>query len=441
MPINLIYFLISFPFFTFLSAFYIKNDYLEFVAHFIKSISIGVFISAVNFIIQVATFLISNLIVRNLGTVNFAYFGILQSDYLIFSALADFGMMTLILAFFGKRAAEGRLLSQILQLRFFCAGISMLLYFGFAALIRQDHPAFCGELILAVGLLFQHAFFDWYFICSARWKQLLASKLLHTFSYSAVMCFALFYLKISSIEGVALAMVFAGIPGWSFGAIRVLSVRAFQITRRSIRFFKLMFKSAFPYALASIASFMYLPTGLYAVDRLTSPEYLASYNFAHKIIILTSGFMVHFISSTLITLHRENSSQISLKNHFGFILFIAFAASPLYLFPKTILSWFFFAAPWTDSLLALSGDALRFLSFSLIFQAIRLPIIALFLKEKQIWKYVCFVVIAGITNILTCIIGLQTLPPETAPKLALTGDIVLTLSLCVFAWRKKLFDT
>ncbi|MDR1759444.1 MAG: oligosaccharide flippase family protein, partial [Fibrobacter sp.] len=388
----------------------------------IKNIKIGVFISLVNFLIQGVSFAVQNFIAKNLGITHYGYFGVLQSDYLIFCALADFGMATLILAFFGKRATEGRLCSRILQLRFLCAFLSMLAYGAFAFLIRRHHPAFRGELILAGGLIFQHAFFDWFFICGAFWKRLLISKVLHSISYAAVMSIALFYFRVSSIEGIALAMVLAALPAWSFGVFKALDRRIFEVTRRSVRFFKLMFKAAFPYALASLASFMYLPAGLYAVDRLAEAEYLSAYNFAHKIVLLASGFMVHFISSNLIVLHREKASQISLRNHAGFILFIAFAASPLYLFPERVLSILFFAAPWNETLLAESGNVLRWLSFSLIFQAIRLPMIALLLKEKQVSKFVLFVVLGGSVNVLCCLAGLQFLPVEAVPKLMLSGE-------------------
>ena len=71
----------------------------------LKNIKIGVFISLVNILIQGVSVIVQNLIANNLGIVKFGSFGILQSDFTIFSALADFGMATLILAYFGKRKA------------------------------------------------------------------------------------------------------------------------------------------------------------------------------------------------------------------------------------------------------------------------------------------------------------------------------------------------
>ncbi len=403
----------------------------------IKNIKIGVFISLVNFLIQGVSFFVQNFIAKNLGISHFGHFGVLQNDYLIFGALADFGMVTLILAFFGARATKGRLCSQILQLRFLCALLSILAYGTFAFLIRRHHPAFHGELILAGGLIFHHAFFDWFFICGAFWKRLLISKILHSISYATVMSIALFYFKVSSIEGIALAMVLAAFPAWSFGVFKVLNRRILKVTRRSVWFFALMFKAAFPYALASLASFMYLPAGLYAVDRLAGAEYLSAYNFAHKLILLSSGFMVHFISSNLIVLHHEKASQISLKNHAGFILFIALAASPFYLFPETVLSILFFAAPWNETLLSESGNVLRWLSFSLIFQAVRLPMMAILLKEKQILKYVIFIVSGGAVNILCCLTGLQFLPVGAVPKLVLSGEVIVTANFLFWAIRNS----
>ena len=114
-----------------------------------KNIKIGVFISLVNILIQGVSVLVQNIIANNLGIVNFGYFGILQSDYTIFCALADFGMATLILAYFGKRATEGRLFTNVLQLRFAMTSVAALAMIAFALIVRRDHPAFWGEIILA----------------------------------------------------------------------------------------------------------------------------------------------------------------------------------------------------------------------------------------------------------------------------------------------------
>ncbi|HQB65242.1 MAG TPA: hypothetical protein PK616_05085, partial [Fibrobacteraceae bacterium] len=76
---------------------------------FLRNIKIGVFISFVNLLIQGISFFVQNFVAQNLSTANFGYFGILQTDYSIFSAIADFGMTTLILAFFGDRATKGSL--------------------------------------------------------------------------------------------------------------------------------------------------------------------------------------------------------------------------------------------------------------------------------------------------------------------------------------------
>jgi hypothetical protein len=95
---------------------------------------------------------------------------VLQTDYTVFCAIADFGMATLILAYFGKRATEGRLFTSVLQMRLAMTAITAAAMVIFAFTVRRDHPAFAGELVLALGLLFQHAFFDWYFICGNFWK-------------------------------------------------------------------------------------------------------------------------------------------------------------------------------------------------------------------------------------------------------------------------------
>ena len=129
-----------------------------------RNIKIGVFISFVNLLIQGISFFVQNFIAQNLDTTYYGYFGVLQTDYSLFCAIADFGMTTLILAFFGNRVTKGSLFRNVLQLRLFSTIITALLMVTFAFTIRRHHPAFKGELILSLGLLFQHAFFDWYFI-------------------------------------------------------------------------------------------------------------------------------------------------------------------------------------------------------------------------------------------------------------------------------------
>jgi len=408
----------------------------------LQNIRIGLFISLVNLLIQGVSFLVNNFIAKNLGTVDYGAFTVLQGDYGIFCALADFGMATLILAFFGKRASEGRLFTNVLQLRLLCSVTTMLIMLAFAFTVRRNHPAFQGELILALGLLFQHAFFDWYFICGNLWKTLLISKLLHTLSYSTVMGIALLGLKIHSIGGIALAMVLAALPAWGFGVRKAFTPKILHFTRRSFRFFALMLRNGVPYALASLASFAYLPAGLYAVDKFAPPEFLGAYSFGHKLILLASGFMVYFISSNLIVLHRETSAKdgkVHSKDIIIFTLFIAAASSPLWICPGLILKILFFAFPWTDKVLSDAATVLRILSFSLVFQAIRMDLIAHLLKAKQVWLYIAFIGSCGIINII-CTFGAVPagFPPAAIPFAALSGDICLTISLCAYFLRRRL---
>lgn len=407
---------------------------------FLRNIKIGVFISFVNLLIQGISFFVQNFVAQNLSTANFGYFGILQTDYSIFSAIADFGMTTLILAFFGDRATKGSLFRNVLQLRLFSSIMTALLMVTFAFTIRRHHPAFKGELILSLGLLFQHAFFDWYFLCGKFWKRFLTSKILHTISYTCIMSFALLYLQIQRIEFIALAMVLAALPAWGFGVRSAFSIRIFRFTKRSLSFVKLILNKAFPFALASLASFAYLPIGLYAADIFAPPGFLGAYNFSHKLIVLASGFMVYFISSTLISQHESRESQLHIREIILFTLFITLVCSPLLLFPKFILQLFFFAVSWTDSLLDTSAYCLQLLTLSLILQAARMSMISALLKERQIWTYVAIVSGCGILNI-AILFGLlsQSDHYHFIPLLTLSGDICITLFLFGLFLRKRRF--
>ena len=275
-----------------------------------RNIKIGVFIAFVNLLIQGISFFVQNFIARNLGTASYGHFGLLQTDYSIFCAIADFGMTTLILAFFGSRATVGSLFRNILQLRLFAAMGAALLMIAFACIFRHDHPIFYGELIFTLGLVFQHAFFDWYFICGKFWKRLFVSKLLHTISYSTVMGITLLYFKVDRIELIALAMVLAALPAFFYGVTQAFNAKLLKITRRTFRFIAIMIKAGTPYAISSFASFAYLPLGLYVADKFASNEFLGCYNFGHKILLLCSSIMVHFISSNLITLHSTHDKDI-----------------------------------------------------------------------------------------------------------------------------------
>lgn len=403
----------------------------------LKNIKIGVFLSFVNLLIQGTAFLVQNFIAKNLGNEQYGFFGILQNDFLIFSALADFGMATLILAFFASRATEGKLFANILQLRFFSSLLTALIMVLFAITLRKDHPIFQAELILIPGLILQHAFFDWYFTCGSFWKKLLISKILHTCSYASVMFFALVILKIQSLEGIALSMVLAALPAWAFGVSNAFSKQLFSITKRTFKFIALMYKAALPYALASLASFAYLPAGLYFVDIFASSTYLSAYNYANKLIVLGSGFMVHFISSSLISLHKHNDNKVHLKDQFLFTLFISISILPIILFPQKILSILFFAAPWTKEVLDHSSYILQILACSLIFQALRMPYISLLLKEKKVWKYVVFIGVGALFNIASCYFGITTYGYEKAPLFVLAGDVVFTLILAINAIKEK----
>ncbi len=404
-----------------------------------RTIRIGVFISAVNLLIQGVAFLVSNFMAKNLGNVSFAYFGILQSDYTLFTALADFGTATLLLAFFGKKVVQGKMLSSAFQLRYVLTFGSMLLMMLFACLVRWNHPAFRGEFIMAFGLLFQHAFFDWYFICGKFWKKLLVAKILHTISYSSIMGFSLFYLQIESIEGIALSMVLAALPAWGFGATAALRPIIFKFTRRSFLFIRLMLAKAFPFALSSLASFLYLPLGLYAMDVYAPREMFGAYNYANKLIVLASGLMVNFISSSLVTKHEVQDEKFHVKDIAIFTAFIAACCSPAWTIPGFCLKTLFFAAPIHSNpeLLAFGAFCFSTLVFSLIFQATRVSLVATMLKEKRLWTYVALIFIGGALNAFA-VFGLPLCGVESRfiPILTLTGDASLSI-LLVFYFRKR----
>ena len=403
----------------------------------LRNIKIGVFISLVNILIQGVSVVVQNLIANNLGIVRFGSFGILQSDYTIFCALADFGMATLILAFFGKRATSGSLFTNVLQLRLFMTALTAIAMVVFAFTVRRGSDIFEGELVLALGLLFQHAFFDWYFICGNFWKKLLISKVLHTLSYCTVMGTALWVLKLDSIPSIALAMVIAALPAFGFGVGQAFTLKIFRVGLHTVKFFKLMFKSACPYALSSIASFAYLPVGLYTVAHFATPEFLGSYNFSHKLVILASGLMVHFISSSLITLHQTDTRVLHLRDQAIFTLFIAAVTTPFWLFPQYTLRIVFFAAPWTPDVLETSCYCLRILACSLILQATRMGMISTLLKEKRTWLYGTMITIGGAINIAVCIGGASLLKAPYIPLLTLSGDLCLSLFLLAYFVRNS----
>ncbi|MBR4398877.1 MAG: oligosaccharide flippase family protein [Fibrobacter sp.] len=402
-----------------------------------RNIKIGVFISLVNVLIQGVSVVVQNLIANNLGIVKFGSFGILQSDYTIFCALADFGMATLILAFFGKRATNGTLFTNVLQLRLFMTALTAIAMVIFAFTVRRGSDIFEGELVLALGLLFQHAFFDWYFICGNFWKKLLISKVLHTLSYCTIMGGALWVLKLDSIPSIALAMVIAALPAFGFGVGQAFTLKIFRIGLHTIKFFKLMFKSACPYALSSIASFAYLPVGLYTVAHFTTPEFLGAYNFSHKLVILASSLMVHFISSSLITLHQTDTRILHLRDQAVFTLFIVAVTTPFWLFPQYTLRIVFFAAPWTPDVLETSCYCLRILACSLILQATRMGMISTLLKEKRTWLYGTMITIGGVINIAVCIGGASLLKAPYIPLLTLSGDLCLSLFLLAYFVRNR----
>ena len=402
-----------------------------------RNIRIGVFIAFVNLLIQGISFFVQNFIARNLGTASYGYFGLLQTDFSIFCAIADFGMTTLILAFFGSRATKGSLFRSILQLRLFSAVAAALLMVAFAFTFRYNHPIFYGELIFTFGLVFQHAFFDWYFICGKFWKRLFVSKLLHTISYSAVMGLTLLYFKIERIELIALSMVLAALPAFFYGVTQAFNAKLLKISHRTFRFIALMIKAGIPYAISSFASFAYLPLGLYVADKFASNEFLGCYNFGHKILLLCSSIMVHFISSNLTTLHSTHDKDIHLRDIAIFTLFIAVCSSPLWIFPSWILQILFFAANWTEATLQTSAHILQILSFSLIFQATRTTLISTLLKEHATPTYALMISVGGIANIIVCGLAGMYLENELIPLFALTGDFLLTAILFGYFAHKR----
>ncbi len=413
-----------------------KSFIFRIVPQVFSNIKIGVFIAAVNFLIQGISFFVQNFIAKNLGHSEYGFFGLLQTDYSIFCSIADFGMSTLILAFFGYRATSGTLFKNVLQLRLICTMTTAVIMAIFAIVARHDHPIFYGELILTFGLLFQHAFFDWYFICGKFWKKLFLSKLLHSISYMTVMGFALLYLKVNKIEYIALAMVIAALPAFFFGVSQAINTSLLRFTRQTIHFVALMLKAGVPYAISGFATFAYIPVGLYVADRFASAEFLSAYNFGHKILILCSGIMVHFISSNLVNQHLSKDKNIHIKEILIFTAFIATCSIPLWLFPSQFLQLFFFAVNWTEDSLSCSAAILRILSFTLLFQAARTSMISGLLKNKAVWTYAIIVSSAGLCNVVACTSAGMLLPNSYIPLFALTGDAVISVFLLVHYLRR-----
>lgn len=397
----------------------------------LKSIKIGVFLSFVNLLIQGTSFLVQNAIARNLGNSRYGYFGILQNDSMVFTMISDFGMSTLIIAFFAKRATEGRLFQNVLRLKVFAALATMLAMLAFTLIVRHDHAVFYGELVMILGILLSVGSADWYFTCGSMWKKLLTVKILQAVSYALVMSVAFGVFKISSIEAIAFSSILAAVPPCIFGVAHMFSADFFKIKRRTLRFIGLMYKAAFPYALSSLASLAYLPAGFYFVDHFAHSEYLSAYGYSHKLIAIASAFMVNFISSSLLQMKRGASGKISLKGQLLFTLFIAACASPLYLVPEWVLRILFFGANWDAETLAASAFVLRLLSISLPLQALRMPCISLLLKEKLVWKYVAFISIGGVINLAACYFGISYTSFQNAAIFTLAGDVVLTLLLLI----------
>lgn len=405
----------------------------------LKNIKIGIFISLVNILIQGVNLLFHNIIARNLGFVNFGNFGILLNDYTIFCAIADFGMLALILAYFGKRATEGSLFTHILQLRILMSATTAALMIGFSLLFRRNHDILFGELILVLGLFFQHSFFDWYFISGKFWKKLLISKVLHTISLALTMEICLCLFNFNTIHSIAFAMVVSAVPTFSFGISQAFSIKTLKLGRHFWLFSRLMIKSAFPYALTNIASYAYLPVGLYAVSIVASPAFLGAYTFAHRITLLASSLMVYFIYSSVLTLHQSDSSKIRILDQGIFTLFVTIALIPFWAAPNWVLKIIFFAAPWTEDSLLTSAYCLRILSFSLVFQAIRLGMISTLLKEKRTLTYGFFITAGGVLNIASCVVGVKVFTPDKIPILTLSGDLFLTFFLiCYFIKNRRI---
>jgi hypothetical protein len=149
--------------------------------------------------------------------------------------------------------------------------------------------------------------------------------------------------------------------------------------------------------------------------------------------------MVHFISSSLITLHQTDSRLLHLRDQAVFTLFITVATTPFWLLPQYTLRIIFFAAPWTPDVLETSCFCLRILACSLILQATRMGMISILLKEKRTWLYGAMITAGGAANIAVCIGGAMLLSFRNLPVLTLTGDLLLSLQLAFyFVYNRRL---
>ena len=142
--------------------------------------------------------------------------------------------------------------------------------------------------------------------------------------------------------------------------------------------------------------------------------------------------MVHFISSSLITLHQTDSHTLHIRDQLVFTLFIFVVSSPFWLFPDQTLQVIFFAAPWTSDVLNQSALCLRLLSLSLVLQALRMAMVSTMLKEKRTMLYGTMITAGGFVNVAICSLGANHVMPEAIPMLTLSGDVFLTIVLAFY---------
>ena len=121
-------------------------------------------------------------------------------------------------------------------------------------------------------------------------------------------------------------------------------------------------------------------------------------------------------------------------------MFIAAVSIPFTIFPEWSLQLIFFAAPWTDEVLATSAMCLRILAISLILQALRMSMISTLLKERRMPIYCSLIVVGGLFNIFMCYYGSRILDPEFIPALTLSGDVLLTVSIALYFTAKRRID-
>ena len=395
-----------------------------------KTLGSGMILSGISLGIQVFNFFIVNFVAQQLGTAQFGQFGILQHDFMWFLFLRDFGMTHILMSLYQNKPDDDTKRNSFWAM-VFLGLISSILFCIYTLSLRSSHPNFDAMWPLVFGIFFSPNILDWFFISEKKWKSLFLIKMTQFLIYAGIALWVLQNPSEHSILHLSIALNISHIIATAV-ALGLFPTKLFTRLQKNVfTFFIDQLNRSKNIAVGGFLNFFLMPIGFYALDFMYAGDRIIGiYNTSHRLIIILSGFLVHFLSSSIVHSQSNTKQKVSLKESLQFTLILTL---PIIMAVQFLGEWglqfLYFGLDWQVNEVNWAKQNLMFFCISIAAQAFRVNYISWYIQMDKTKHYLYIFLIAALINITVTYIGLQFGSKDYIALIVMTGEIVFSLGL------------